>query len=245
MADQIKLPIVGETSKGTVFVASLAGIAVLGYAWYKHEKSKTSTTQNSATATAANSYGYGTVSANSYGYGTGANYYGYGGVGAFGSGLEPEYYSYGYGQTSFTNNSQWSTYATQQLENAGYSGTTILAALGLYLTGGTLSSDQVSIVQQAIAVAGYPPSEGTNGYPPNYHAATSTGQSGTTSATGTISVPNVVGQTKGNAHNLIVAAGLTPYDGDWKSGDAGQKVTGQTPSGGTMVAANTKVTYVG
>jgi hypothetical protein len=244
MADTVKLPLLGQTSKGTIAVSAVALAGVGGYLLWKHLHKPANTTPNTPPAgsnNTANSYGYGqTPSANSYGYGEG---YGYAYTGGgYGSGIEAPEYAYG----TYSTNAQWSQSAEQSLVQAGYSSTTVLAALGLYLTGGSLSASQVSIIQQAIAVAGYPPTEGPGGYPPSYHTSVSTGQSGGggTSSSGNISVPNVVGQTKGNAHNLITAAKLTPWDGDFKKGDAKQKVVGQQPAAGTQVSSGTTVTYV-
>ncbi len=57
-----------------------------------------------------------------------------------------------------TTNAQWSQYARALLlETDSYTGTAIGEALGNYLAGKPLSSQQQQIVQAAIALAGYPP----------------------------------------------------------------------------------------
>ncbi|MYS19161.1 Fibronectin type III domain-containing protein [Streptomyces sp. DvalAA-14] len=62
-----------------------------------------------------------------------------------------------YGFTG-TTNSQWTQYAATQLSMDGdTSYVTVLTDLGYFLAGKALTADQVSIVQAAIAVAGYPP----------------------------------------------------------------------------------------
>jgi chitodextrinase len=62
-----------------------------------------------------------------------------------------------YGFTGRTN-SQWTQYATGQLTaSESWSYTAIVSALGKYLKGKPLSTDEQNIVQAAIAVAGYPP----------------------------------------------------------------------------------------
>lgn len=63
--------------------------------------------------------------------------------------------SYGFkGRTD----SQWTQYATQQLTaSESWSYTTIVTALGKYLQGKALTTDEQRIAQAAIAVAGYPP----------------------------------------------------------------------------------------
>ncbi|MFF8495179.1 fibronectin type III domain-containing protein [Streptomyces albidoflavus] len=62
-----------------------------------------------------------------------------------------------YGFTGKTN-SQWTQYAAAQLaQSARWEYTDIAQALGAYLANKALTSDQQSIVQAAIAVAGHPP----------------------------------------------------------------------------------------
>lgn len=62
-----------------------------------------------------------------------------------------------YGFTGKTN-SQWTQYASNQLVKSDrWSYTDIVEALGQFLANKPLSTDQVAIVQAAIAVAGYPP----------------------------------------------------------------------------------------
>jgi hypothetical protein len=62
-----------------------------------------------------------------------------------------------YGFTG-TTNAQWTQYAANQLvQSQSWDYTSIVSALGQYLNHRPLSTDQVQIVQAAIAVAGYPP----------------------------------------------------------------------------------------
>lgn len=66
-----------------------------------------------------------------------------------------------YGFTGKTN-SQWTQYATGQLTaSESWSYTAIVTALGKYLKGKALTTDEQLIVQAAIAVAGYPPESPT------------------------------------------------------------------------------------
>lgn len=167
----------------------LGGIAVggagIGFYLYKQNKKKQAAAQQAqqasqAAAQAQYAYGYGSnlSQAGAYGYG-GLTYqpYGYGfgpdGLGDYGYGgftpAEPGYYGAGVAtavpQTA-TTNAQWSQAAYSALTNAGFDGTTVLAALGQYLIGGNLTSDQASVVQAAIGAEGYPPQAGVGGYPP-------------------------------------------------------------------------------
>lgn len=104
---------------------------------------------------------------------------------------------------SFTSNAAWAQAAEQYMGSTGSDA--IAAALGKYITGGQISSDQLTIVQEAIAAEGQPPIAGTNGYPPNYYLIPDT--STTTTTTGT--PPNVVGQTVSQALAAITAAGYS------------------------------------
>lgn len=62
-----------------------------------------------------------------------------------------------YGFTGKTN-SQWTQYVTTQLvQSDRWSYTDIVTALGQFLANKPLTTDQIAIVQAAIAIAGYPP----------------------------------------------------------------------------------------
>lgn len=216
----VNIPGLGKTNKVTVYVAVAAGVFALGYAWYKHNKSSSSVAANPATGTAAassaNSYGYGaygyggyTYSPNSYGYGyaalenalTGEEAYAYGYSAATGAGES--------GTGAPTTNAQWSQNAVTQLTAQGTNGATVQAALGVYLTGGQLTAAQQTVVQEAIAVEGYPPTAGAGGYPPAMNTASSTGQTGTTSATN-VTIANVVGMDAAQAQQVLISQGLKP-----------------------------------
>ena len=207
-------------------------------------------------------YGYGTNNGY-YGYGLGSGYgYGSGGGGAIGGGgyggtSNPYgpygpygYGTYGYGSTAGvpvstapTTNAQWLTEAVSALSSAGVNVTTASAALGLYLAGANLSANQAQIVSEAQGLIGNPPTSGPNGYPPALHQSQGggAGQGGSSGGTTTtqVAVPNLKGQTAGNAHNALVAAGLHPL------ADPGQHatdiVTGTNPGAGKMVNTGSTV----
>jgi Fibronectin type III domain len=167
----------------------LGGIAVggvaVGYVLYQQNKKKKAQTAaaqaQAAQAAAGQTYAYGSAGSSNfaYGYGAGQTYmpygYGYGpeGLGSYGyGGFTPAaggYYGAGVATevpTQATTNAQWSQAAYTALTNAGYDGTSVLAALGQYLIGGSLTADQNGIVTAAIAAEGYPPQPGADGYPP-------------------------------------------------------------------------------
>lgn len=144
---------------------------------------------------------------------------------------------------AFTNNAQWSQAALQELIDLEPSAdpATIGAALGVYINGQPATSAQVSIIQQAIALEGYPPVGGTNGNPPGI-VQTSNGGGGTGGTPGTIAVPNVVKDTVDAAHEALTDAGLT-FNTDTAKDKPGYEriVTKQNPAAGKMVAKGTKV----
>lgn len=69
----------------------------------------------------------------------------------------------------YSSNGQWQQAAVQILTSNGEVSdpTALSAALGAYLTGAYATDTQRSLIQQAIAVAGYPPVAGPSGYPPS------------------------------------------------------------------------------
>lgn len=79
------------------------------------------------------------------------------------------------GGPPFTSNAQWSQYVEQWLVSSmGGDPATIGNALGKYITGQPLDQGMVSVIQESIAFAGYPPVSGPNGNPPSYTTATAT-----------------------------------------------------------------------
>jgi len=154
------------------------GIAVGGAAtviyMYKKNKAAEAKVQQNANQAAGYAYGYGygygmeplTYEPYGYGYGPyGFGSYGYGGFTPAPGGLTGVGVSTPVPQTA-TTNAEWSAAALSQLTNQGYSGTSVLAALGQYLLGLNLTADQAGIVTAAIAIEGYPPVPGAGGFPP-------------------------------------------------------------------------------
>lgn len=238
MPDTVKVPGFGQVGKGKVAGIAIGGVAVAGYLIYRQQK-KTKTTA-AQTATAASGYGYGS-SQGTYGYG----YYGYGepgityGYGASGGFYPQGYYGYGTvggGGTPNTTNAQWSQAAINQLSGEGYDGQAVSGALGAYLLGQPVDASQVNIVQSAIAVEGYPPEPGANGYPPAImHQGTGGGGGGGGQGT-TVKVPQVMFATADAAHDRLKADGLK-----WTENRAHGKVTKQSPKAGTTVKKGSSV----
>lgn len=203
MADTVKVPVLGKVNKPTLFVAGLAGVAALGYAWYKNKKQTAAAAASTTTTPTVNpgygyAYGYGAYEYEPYGYG-----YGPFGLGAYGGAGEYGYGYYGAGEpvneevpAAATTNAQWSEAAVTALGAAGWSSQDVLTALGLYLTGAPVSSTQQSIIQAAIAAEGYPPAPGASGYPPGINTGGTTGGGqGTTTSSSTYHTGNVYSYT--------------------------------------------------
>lgn len=181
----VHVPVLGNVPKGAFIAGGIAAVGVGGYLLVKHA-------ENKAAPSGSFAYGYG------YGYGYGSNYgYGLGtafpeeyGYGSFGYGLyDPATGQYlgsvgipptGTGTVagSATNNTEWSAAAIQSLSGAGVSATTAALAIGKYLTGKPLTTNEQDIIQEAIGFEGNPPQEGTGGFPPNIRQASGGGGTG-------------------------------------------------------------------
>lgn len=164
-------PVKGASKQAWV-IAGVAGVAVIGFMWWKKH-----TAAQTAAATAS-PYGY--AGYNTYGYYSG---YGYGVSPLFGYGLGGTNYpfttgygGYGYqGTPTPTTNAQWFQDALNYLSQNGTSTTTAEAALAKYLAGQSVTADQVTIIQIAEGAFGPPPQNGPNGYPPNIKTSSSGG----------------------------------------------------------------------
>jgi hypothetical protein len=166
------LPVVGNVPKGWVWAVGLGSVAVGGYVYLRRRNAAAATagpgTTDTSGDTADAGAGYPDPNAIDPATGmtyaeeqalSGGGYYGTGGAGGVtdGSGLP--------GPGAFSTNAEWAQYAEQQLSGT-VAATSLSAALGKYLTGGAVTGDQASLIDQAIAVAGYPPVGGPGGYPP-------------------------------------------------------------------------------
>ena len=201
---------------------AVGGVGIIAFYIEENKKKKAAA---AAAPTSAYAYGYGSPGAYAYGYGYGSVAY------------EPEVYGYGLGYYGYgtsgtvttvaaTTNAMWSQAAVNQLTSQGYTGSDVQAALGVYLTGGQLSTAQETIVQSAIAVEGYPPQPGANGYPPAMNVNASGGQ--TNPGGGSTGGTNVKTQT-GTVHSTTTgeSAPVTSTDGGYT-----WKYTGSAPKSG-------------
>src|SRR5579859_4409716 len=180
------LPVVGKVPKGWLIAVGGGSVLVLGYVWYKHKQqaaassSTAGTAGTTPTATTGDQYPpdgttgnpsdpYSTDPATGMTYGdeqlyNGGGYGGYGyGGGQGGQGGSQG--GSGSGGPPFATNAAWASYAEAQLSGI-VDPTALSAAVGVYLTGRPASTDQVSLIDQAIAIAGYPPVAGPGNNPP-------------------------------------------------------------------------------
>jgi hypothetical protein len=258
----VNIPGVGSVPKGGVVLGAIAGLGGTAYVWYKHKKDAESATSDSNAATASGTggasyaygYGYG-----GYGYGNAdsafnepyiGGEYGYGGAYGYGIGE-----GYGVGSPTpvttptalATTNQAWAQAAENYLvENGGYDQNTVAAALGMYITGSTVTADQQAVIEAAIAFEGYPPQPGANNYPPNIHTSASTGQSGGGGGTGTssaqqVTVPVTFGMSASAALAAVRKAGFTATTSPLRNPKNTYISTGSKPEGGTKASKGSKV----
>lgn len=234
----VKTPF-GPMQKKTAMLVGVGGLVVVGVAYYRHQKaaqaSAAASTTDAATS-AANATDTGIDPATGFPYGSaedsaalasqqGLNYSPYGTLG--GGGSTGQYPSTG---PPFSSNATWAQYCEQTMGSSGSDA--IAAALGHYLTGSPLQSGESTIVDQAIAVGGYPPTAGPNGMPPGLNTNNPGG--------GQVKVPNVVGMETAAGDRAITSAGLQFSHGPLKTG-VGSTITATSPAGGTMVAQGSTV----
>lgn len=260
MPETVKVPVLGNVAKGNLTIGLLAGGGAAAYAWYKHEKSKKLAAASAKTASTANAsapYGYGAAGYGAYGYGYGANpsyggygYAGYSEITPYPQGQEYGYGAYGYGNynpytgqylgggtgtgtvtpvggTGSTSTTAWAAQAATALEAQGYTASQVYQALGMYLTNLPLTSQEEQIVSEAVGAAGNAP-----GGPYTITSAPAPGQTGTTTASTTKTVPKVTGGTSSAAISRGEAAGFVVHSSAPK---ASTKVGSQTPRAGTVV----------
>lgn len=249
MASTVKVPLLGQQSKGTVVGVTIGGFAVAGYLIYRSNKKK----QQAAAAAAAQqqqaqasaSYGYGQSLSGYYGYGMPAS------EGSSGGFYPSGYYGYGTpigGGVPNATNAQWAQAAINQLEGEGYNPQTVSAALGAYELGQPVTPAQVTIIQSAIGIEGYPPQEGPNGYPPAIHAQGTPGggggggQGGGGGGGDEIDVPNVVGDRAEEGLSDLRAAGFRAKTSPPRNPTRLYRITSQSPAGGTHARRGSLVT---
>jgi len=168
----------GNIQKKYALIGGVVLVGVLGIAWYRSKKSA----QASATAAAGESVGidpatgyiYGSAEdaaalTNQGGYQFPQPSYGSGGGSSYPPGTTTG--------TGFASNGQWSQAAISYMQTNGLveDASQLSAALGKYITGSPVTPTDVTLINQAIAVEGYPPVAGPNNYPPALNTGTTGG----------------------------------------------------------------------
>lgn len=196
MADTVK--ILGNNVPKPVAIGGAIAAGAIGIYFYRNKKQETDAiaAAGSSEIDPATGYPYGSAE-DAAALDSQSNYqmplnsgYGYGGyAGGSGGGV------FGTGQPgSFTSNAEWAQYVEAYEENnLGADAVIVGNAIGKYLTGQPLTTDQVGVVQSAIAIGGYPPVNGPNGNPPSYVTAGTSG--GTTNPPPTDNPPPPPGNT--------------------------------------------------
>ena len=177
MPDTVTLPGGLHVKKKVAIGLGIAGAAIAGYVLYRqHQQNAQATSASTTGSTSQNidpqtGYAYGSPEdqaalAAMQGAGSGSLY----------GGGQGYYLGYGPPPTNnppqtqgFTSNAEWTQAAEQLMGSTGNDA--IAASLGKYLVGAPVTSDQVTIIQEAIASEGYPPVPGPNGFPPSYKTA--------------------------------------------------------------------------
>jgi len=164
----IKTP-VGVVQKKTALYVGGAAVAIGGIVYWREKKMGTATTTTDTTATGdidpATGFVYGTPEDLAALASQGTDLSSVGGVtNTGGGGGVPST-----GTGSYATNGQWSQAAIEYMVNNGLvvDATALSAALGKYLTGSYADPTQQQLIDQAIAVQGYPPIAGVNGMPPS------------------------------------------------------------------------------
>jgi hypothetical protein len=133
------------------------------------------------------------------------------------------------GPGTFANNAEWATYAEQRMGSDGADA--IAAALGKYLAGAEVTADQVTIIDEARAIAENPPVIGPGGKPPSINQV---GGPHPPPPAGKVTMPRVIGDRVENANSSLLALGLKTTFGPRKPGKP-YHVTAQSPAAGARV----------
>jgi hypothetical protein len=175
---------IGKVPKKGAVIVGVGAVGVLGIVWYRSKQQASQAATSSGTSSTDSSN---IDPATGYPYGSAedvaAEQQLQGQSGALGPLYDPQYYG-GYGggygggfpgpqsPGTFTSNAQWSQFAEDYLVNTvGESASDVGNALGKYITGQPLTTDQEAFVNQAIAFAGQPPVPGADGFPPSMRNA--------------------------------------------------------------------------
>jgi hypothetical protein len=227
----------GKVPKKGAVIVGVGGAAVLGIVWYRSKQQAASSTDANATGNSdidpATGFPYGSpedqaaqsqIQASSGGYGPLYNY-GLGGGGGYNP--TPQ------GPGSYTSNAQWAQAAEDYLVNTiGEHASDVGNALGKYITGQAVTSDQKAFIEQAIAFAGAVPVPAGDGFPPSIRDVPQP--------------PPTQGHAQNPVSGLHVTARFTQADVSWKpsKGATSYRVRIRTPSNHIVQEMNTVDTKI-
>jgi hypothetical protein len=138
----------------------------------------------------------------------------------------------------FTDNGAWGQYVEQMLGSDGTDATA--AAIAKYLSGQSVTEAQQTTIEQAIAIANYPPVAGSGGFPPSVNLSASS--PAPAPAATQVTVPNVVGmRAAAQALPALTAAGFKYHTSPVINPAHEYTVSSQTPGAGKKAAAGSTV----
>lgn len=250
----VKVPGIGRMKKKTATGLALGAVAVvLGAIWYRQHHAGaaaaatgtagtlvTDPDGNTCTVLDPNSgFCPGTAGDQSF-YAGQSGLAGGGGPGAFDSSGSP---APGTGDTpgpgSFTNNAEWASYCEAGMGSSGADA--IAAALGKYITGGQVTAAQVVSIDEAIAIGGYPPTQGPGGRPPSINQVGATTPVPPPTAGTKVTVPVTFGQRAETAISNIQKAGLVVTTNPARNPKNTYVSQGSSPEGGQKVSKGSHV----
>jgi hypothetical protein len=206
MDGSIKTPI-GTISKKTALWAGVGTGVLALLVWYRKRQNTSAAADTTGEINPATGYVYGSAE-DASALEAQANYQYPSGSAGGGGGSSIT--------TGFTSNSQWAQAVVQYMtDNSTVTDPSQLQeALGKYLTGAAVTDTQKNLIEQAIAVQGYPPVAGTTGYPPAINQnPTSSTPGETTSKPGTVSGLHVTNAATGEIDLAWTAVqGATRYE---------------------------------
>jgi hypothetical protein len=148
MAEQVKVPGIGEMKRSYVITGVAGAAAYVTYRWWK-AKSSAGAAAAATTADTTGAAGTDTTGAAATGDGSYTNPATYTGGASYNSGTASG--------SAPQSDEEWTAAVEQDLSNLGYDPQTVAEALAQYLASQQLSSTQVTIIRMAWAYEGRPP----------------------------------------------------------------------------------------
>lgn len=154
----------GAVSKKTALIAGGLGVVVLAIGYYRAKKADIGDSTAEGEINPATGYPYGSAEDAAELMAQAAFIRPEGNTGGGGGSPSGQYPS-----GSYSNNAQWVQAVIEYMMGTGVidNPATLSEALGKYITGAAVTDAQRSLIEQAIAVQGFPPVAGNAGYPPS------------------------------------------------------------------------------